>query len=69
MRYIALPVIWLALLLVNVAGFVIGLCALAAAPSYGARIFRVQNRAAAAVLGCEIHHFLLMSYRTTRGIK
>lgn len=55
-RAIFLPLIWLALLLVNVAGFAIGLFALVLSPSYGARIFRTQNRSAAAVLGFSGDH-------------
>lgn len=56
MKYLAIPLIWLLLLLVLAAGFVVGLFALLVAPSYGARIFRTQNRAAAAVLGFSGEH-------------
>lgn len=58
MKLIALPLIWLAILLVVVLGFVVGLLALVPPPtrSYGARIFRMHNRTAAAVLGWSGEH-------------
>lgn len=56
MKLLALPLIWLGLLLVVLAGFVVGLPCLVLAPSYGARIFRMYNRTAAAVFGWSGEH-------------
>lgn len=56
MKPLALPLIWLALLAVVLAGFLVGLPCLLLAPSYGARIFRMYNRTAAAVFGWSGEH-------------